>query len=219
MRGESGSWTSVSLLGRLREHPSDEAAWHEFVARYGKKIYGWCRRWKLQDADAADVTQSVLLKLAQHLRSFVYDPAGSFRGWLKTLTHHAWHDLTSHRRAQPAAGDPQVEERLYCLEARDDLVASLEQALDLELFDQAIERVRLRVHPHTWQAFQLTALEGQTGPEAASRLRVPLTTIYKARSNVQKLLQQEIRRLEGAQSHEPVSPAADDRAGAGRPAE
>ena len=27
------------------------------------------------------------------MATFAYDPSRSFRGWLKTLTHHAWRDL------------------------------------------------------------------------------------------------------------------------------
>ena len=37
-----GSDTSASLLC-LGHRPSDQAAWEEFVDRYGGKIYSWCR--------------------------------------------------------------------------------------------------------------------------------------------------------------------------------
>ena len=56
------SWTSVSLLGKLHRNPKDEDAWRDFVKRYGRKILQWCRQWRLQDADAEDVTQIVLAK-------------------------------------------------------------------------------------------------------------------------------------------------------------
>ena len=52
-RGE-GSETSATLLGRLRQRPADDAAWCEFTVRYARKIYGWCRGWNLQEADAHD---------------------------------------------------------------------------------------------------------------------------------------------------------------------
>ena len=77
--------TSVTLLTQLRQAPSDQAAWGVFVERYGRHIYRWCREWKLQDADAEDVTQEILAKLARKLHAFAYDPSRSFRGWLKTL--------------------------------------------------------------------------------------------------------------------------------------
>src|SRR4051794_32986652 len=79
--------TRVTLLAQLRHDPSDEASWAEFVDRYGRHIYRWCRQWKLQDADAEDVTQDILMKLTRKLRDFSYDPTRSFRSWLKTITH------------------------------------------------------------------------------------------------------------------------------------
>src|SRR5437762_7758750 len=81
--GASPSRTSPTLLGRLRTDPADQAAWGEFVARYGPKIYGWCRQWNLQETDAQDVTQNVLFRLLRRLQAFEYDPARSFRGWLR----------------------------------------------------------------------------------------------------------------------------------------
>jgi hypothetical protein len=38
--------TRVTLLARLRQDPTDQAAWGEFVERYGRHIYRWCREWK-----------------------------------------------------------------------------------------------------------------------------------------------------------------------------
>src|SRR5437016_2299777 len=124
----SPSLTSATLLGRLRQHPADQQAWGEFVLRYGPKIYRWCRQWNLQEADAQDVAQNVLLKLAQKLRDFTYDPARSFRAWLKTLTHHALSDFADGRaRAVRGSGDSAVVRMLDDLEARADLVQQLEQ--------------------------------------------------------------------------------------------
>ena len=92
--------TRVTLLTQLRQDPSDQAGWDEFVERYGRHIYRWCRQWKLQDADAEDVTQDILVKLTQKLRAFAYDPSRSFRGWLKTVAHHAWRDFEAGRQGQ-----------------------------------------------------------------------------------------------------------------------
>src|SRR5262249_33702796 len=119
--------TSLTLLGRLRRDPKDQAAWSEFVARYGPRILQWCRGWGLQESDAEDVTQDVLLKLNGLMARFVYDSSGSFRGWLKTLAHHAWRDLAAGRRkAGLGDGDPRVVELLGSLQAGDDLVEQLD---------------------------------------------------------------------------------------------
>ena len=44
MPDNQSSRTSVTLLGRLRHDPKDQAAWNEFVARYEPKIFQWCSR-------------------------------------------------------------------------------------------------------------------------------------------------------------------------------
>ena len=60
MTDPSPSQTRHSLLDRLRQSPDDPSAWTEFVARYGPQILSWCQRWRLQDADAQDVTQAAI---------------------------------------------------------------------------------------------------------------------------------------------------------------
>jgi RNA polymerase sigma factor (sigma-70 family) len=193
--------TSPTLLGKLRQDPSDQAAWARFVEHYGPQIYGWCRRWNLQDADAQDVSQNVLVRLSEKLRTFTYDPARSFRAWLKTLTHHAWSDfVTNSRKAGAGSGDTDVLALLETVEAREDLVRRLEEAFDRELLGQAMLRVQARVAAHTWEAFRLTALEGLSGAQAAERLGLKVANVFVAKSEVQKMLREETRELEGADS-------------------
>ncbi len=193
--------TRASLLLRLRAEPDDQAAWQEFVARYGPLIYGWCRHWRMQPADAEDIAQSVLLKLAHYLRTFTYDPTRRFRGLLRTLTHHAWSDFVeSWRRGVPGTGDSTIGEILDSVPARDDLVGRLEAGFDQELLDVASARVRERVESHSWEAFRLTALEGCSGAEAARRLGLRVGAVFKAKSRVQKMLSEEVQLLESEES-------------------
>ena len=189
--------TSTSLLGRLRNAPTDQAAWREFVRRYGGQIYGWCRHWGLQEADAQDVTQDVLVRLAEKMRGFAYDPARSFRAWLKTLARHAVSDFCDARGRAAAAGGSQAVELLQTVEAREDLVRRLEDEFDREVFEEAVARVRARVTPKTWRVFELTAQEGRSGAEAAEALGMTVAAVFVAKGRVQKLLQDEVRRLEG----------------------
>ena len=142
--------TRVSLLLRLKSHPQDQAAWLEFVRRYEPRLREWCQHWRLQEADAQDVTQTVLLQLMTKLQSFEYDPTRSFRAWLKTLTHHAWQDLLVRRKQMQTNLGAMVEsDPLSTMEARDDLQARLREAFDLEVMDLAMERVQTRVEPNT----------------------------------------------------------------------
>jgi RNA polymerase sigma factor (sigma-70 family) len=200
MAGMPDSGTRITLLGRLRHDPSNQAAWGEFVEHYGSKIYGWCRKWNLQEADAQDVTQNVLLKLAKKLQEFSYDPTRSFRAWLKTLTHHAWSDFVeSQHRPGLGSGDSRVASILQSVEARDDLVKHLEAEFDREILEEAMGRVRLRVAPQTWSAFVLTALEGLSGAEAAARIPMQVAQVFVAKRRVQKMLHEEIAKLDKAE--------------------
>ncbi len=189
--------TRVTLLGRLRAAPDDPAAWSEFVAWYGGKIYAWCRAWGLQESDAQDVTQEVFLNLSVRMHDFRYDPSRSFRAWLKTLTHHAWRDyLEKQRRPGRGSGSESAMERLAAVEAQDDLASRLAEAFDQEVLKEAAARVRLRVEPRTWDAFHLLAVEGRSGAEVAQRLRMKVATVFVARSKVQRMLREEVGRLD-----------------------
>jgi RNA polymerase sigma factor (sigma-70 family) len=190
--------TSTTLLGRLRRCPTDQAAWSQFVDRYGPRIHGWCRRWGLQDDDARDVTQDVLLRLARKMQTFTYDPSGRFRAWLKTLARHAWHDFVAGRRHPGrGSGDTRALEALEQAEAREDLVSRLAEEFDQELLAVAAVRVQARVERRTWEAFRLLALEGWAGTRAAAELGMKVGTVFMARFKVQRMLQEEVRKLRG----------------------
>lgn len=190
------SATSPTLLARLRQVPGDPVAWAAFVDRYGGKIYSWCRRWGLQEADARDVTQNVMLELTRQMRKFDYDARGSFRGWLKTVAYRAWWDYLSSRKRLPADGQDSVLNELVDTEAGNDLIRRLEEEADREILELAMEQVQLRVQPHIWKAFVLTAIEGLSGAEVALQLGMQVGSVWVARSKVQKFLREEVRRLD-----------------------
>jgi RNA polymerase sigma-70 factor (ECF subfamily) len=193
-----GSATRVTLLGRLRQAPTDEAAWTEFVGHYGPMVNGWCRSWGLQESDAEDVTQDVLVRLARTMKDFAYDPERRFRAWLKTVAQHAWSDFVKGRQRQAqGSGDSDVLRLLGAVAVRDDLAQRLEEQFDAELLAEAMARVRQRVAAQTWEAFRLTALEGLTGVEAAGRIGSRPGQVYVAKHRVEQMLRQEAQKLEG----------------------
>ena len=191
----SDSRTSLTLLETLRQTPKDAEAWERFVWRYRPMIFGWCREWGLQGADAEDVTQDVLAKLTEKLGQFRYDPSRCFRAWLKTITQRAWSDEISGRYR---GSDSRIIQRLESLEARADLKRRFEETFDRELMEIAIHRVQGRVSKPTWEAFRLTALEGLSGAEASRRLTSTVASVFVSKHRVQKLLKEEIRRLEAS---------------------
>jgi RNA polymerase sigma-70 factor (ECF subfamily) len=196
MQRRSNIHTRVTLLGRLLAAPNDSAVWAEFVEWYGRNVHAWCKAWGLQESDAQDVTQEVFLTLSRKMHTFCYDRNKSFRGWLKTLTRRAWRTYASKQlRAVGAVGDDAGLALLTGVAARDDLTQRLEQAFDQELLMEASHLVRLRVEPRTWEAFDLLAVQGCSGAQAAARLNMKVATVFVARSKVQRMLREEVTRL------------------------
>jgi RNA polymerase sigma-70 factor (ECF subfamily) len=193
----TGYSTHLSILRALSNDPGDPSAWAAFVDRYGPQIYAWCLRWRLQDADAQDVTQMVLIKLVRRLPDFAYDPSRSFRGWLRTLTAHSWSDfLRDQARGIRGAADPAIVDLLDTVQARGDLVRHLEETYDQELLERAMAEVRERVEEHTWEAFRLTAIEGVAAADVAAMLGIAAATVYRARYAVQSRLRETVAAMD-----------------------
>lgn len=196
---ESGdaSQTSLSLLARLKGDSLHGRSWDEFVRRYQPRIVSWCRRWGLQDSDAQDVSQNVMLELAKQMSAFEYKPGGRFRAWLKTIARRAWYDYTMKRkRAEFQAPESDLWRKLDNAAAETDLLQALEEECNRELLALAMKSIEARVKPDTWQAFKLTELDGQPADAVAQTLEMPRANVYVARGRIQKMIVAEVRRLD-----------------------
>ena len=197
---KANSTTSITLLAKL-DDISDQQAWNRFVEAYSPQIFSWCQRFGLQENDAADVTQSVLLKLVKLMQEFDYDAnRGSFRGWLKTVTSNLVKDmLRGRKQGDTGSGSTAAWHRLVSISdpsAFSDLEKIIEQRYEQELVSVASERVRSRVQTHTWQAYVLTAIENQSSAATAKTLGIPIADVYVAKSRIIKMLKSEIEILE-----------------------
>ena len=199
---ESSSETRLSLLNGLMTDPTPER-WSRFVYRYGPLIQTWCKRWGLQPADAEDVTQNLLLGMKDKLRRFEHREQGSFRSWLKTLTHHAWYDLThGHDWRERASGKQEVRAFLESQAAPDQLEAWLHEQDEQdqrERLEHALQEVRKQLGEATVQAFVLTVQEGKSGKEAAKILGITPSHVFVCKSRVIKKLR-EIAHRQGESS-------------------
>jgi RNA polymerase sigma factor (sigma-70 family) len=197
MEQNPASTTGTTLLVLLRD-PRSPRAWEAFVDRYAPRILRWCLASGAQPADAEDVCQEILYKLARQIR-IPYDPArGSFRAWLKVLTRNTWADIRDRRR-------PRGELPRELVDPSPSLEEVLDQEFLREVYEEARRRVRARVHPATWRAFELLALEGWSGARVADELQLGISAVYEARSRVKAMLAEEVRRLEQPEPGHPES--------------
>jgi RNA polymerase sigma-70 factor (ECF subfamily) len=189
--------TRASLLVRLRD-PRDGAAWSQFVELYAPLVFGYARKQGLQDADAADLAQDVLLAVAGSVGRLEYDPArGAFRNWLFTIVRRK---LANWRAAQAngsqASGDTAIHNLLEQYPAPESQELEWQVEWEDRLFAWAADKVRQEVQDLTWQAFWQTAIEGQSGKRVAAGLGLSVTAVYNARSRVRARLRELIKTLQ-----------------------
>jgi RNA polymerase sigma-70 factor (ECF subfamily) len=186
------------LLVRIRD-TGDAEAWHQFVEVYAPVIHGFYRKRGLQDADAADLTQTVLQTVSVEAGRLDYDPArGSFRSWLFTIARNEHYDFIAHRKRSPGVGDNAFTcEWIEEVPAREEEVAQWEQEYERRIYAWAAERVCRCVDDTTWEAFRLTAVEGKSGTETANALGMSVGAVYVAKSRVLARLRREVKQMEG----------------------
>lgn len=194
--------TRVSLFHRMGRTPGDPGVWGEFVALYGPAVVGWCRGHGLQDCDAHDVAQDVLVRFWRQAEQFRYDPSRRFRSYLRRIVLSAVADWANSRSLDRAALEcPAVQRVLAGIPARVELAARIERAFDMELLAIAMDDVKQRVTAPVWNAFHLLAIEHVPGTEVASRLGMTTNHAYVARFRVQKMIRDALDRLERVTEH------------------
>jgi RNA polymerase sigma-70 factor, ECF subfamily len=185
------SGTSSSLLDRVR---ADEAgAWDRLVSLYAPLLYHWCRRWKLQEEDLADVFQEVFKTLVVHLAEFRKDRDGAtFRGWLFTITRNKVLDHFRKRSHDEAGGGTEAAMRLAQLPAPDGAPDPEEAEEVRRLYHRGLELIRGEFEEKTWQAFWRTAVEGRTPRDVAVELSMTSGAVRVAKSRVLQRLREEL---------------------------
>jgi RNA polymerase sigma factor (sigma-70 family) len=184
--------TRLTLIGALREG----LRWEEFVALYGRLILSWGRRFGLQDSDAENLRQEVLIRVWKGIGA--YDPArGRFRAWLYTCTRNAVANLLRDQPRERLAGDaPDVPAADRSSEDRsvDEALCALEEeGFAREELQAAARRARDTVQPATWKAFLLFEFFELTAKEIAPRLHLTPAAVNQAVYRVRQLLQRELR--------------------------
>ncbi len=182
------------MLERLQASNASDATWQEFVSRYANLLKRWCRQWGVGASDIDDVVQDTLIAVVSSLPKFEHRGTGSFRGWMKTIARRCFAQLVHHYTRNPASSAAKIEEIDVACEK---LVDSFDQEAQRELFDLSAAAVKERVALSTWQAFEMTAIQGLAGAEVAEKLGLEIANVYVARGRVQRMISELIVKLDG----------------------
>jgi RNA polymerase sigma-70 factor (ECF subfamily) len=182
--------THPSLLARVRD-PEDAEAWREFEARYRDLIRRYCRKRGLQEVDAEDVSQVVLLALSRALKTFAFDPArGRFRDYLGRVVHNA---VLRH------ATRPRTSAELLDTSVLDALVTPAGAPSDerwerewmLHHYRLAMRAVRAEHAPESLTIFE-RLLSGESVAAVADACAVSPDSVYKLRQRIRERLRSHV---------------------------
>ena len=196
--------TRDSLLVRLSDL-ADCEAWRQFTAIYRPLVYRIGRQKGLQDADAQDMAQRVLLSVSRAIEQWQANPRRArFRTWLHTVAKNAVIDQLRTADPVPAEGGTTAHLRLQdSADGRTDAVElELEREYQREVFRWAARGARDEFEESTWLAFWLSAVEGRPIPEVANELGKSVGAVYVARSRVIQRLRDKVTEHD-SKTHQP----------------
>ncbi len=185
--------TSLSLLNRLQSSPESES-WDRLVSLYSPLIRAWLRRYDVQDSDAEDLVQEVLLAVSKDLCKFDHGgQRGAFRGWIKAILVNRLRKFWRSRDRRPQARrDSDIDARLGQL---DDPRSEMSQIWNREHDQYVLRQLLALAEPHfapdTWTAFCRVALEGAKPDVVAADMGISRNAVIIAKCRVLSRLRQE----------------------------
>ena len=188
--------TQSWLLANIQS-PENREAWEEFVKIYRPVIYRMARRRGMQDADAQDLSQDVLMRISKSIEAWVPQEGVRFRHWLRKVASNAIVSAVTKSKPLGIMGCSAAEQILAETPETSAVTTELQDECFREQYLRAAAIVRVDVSPVTWAAFEQTVIQGQSCEDAAESLGKSIGTIYAARSRILKRLQIEVQRIEG----------------------
>jgi len=194
--------TRSRLLSR-RKQWDDQDSWREFFNTYWRLIYRTAIKAGLSDAEAQDVVQETVIRVADKMRDFSYDrEVDSFKGWLLYMTRK--HIALQYRKRQRERGGDGHHPEVMALDdaieqlpdpARADLEAAWDEEWERNLLDAAVGRGKQQVNPKQFQMLNFYVLKEWAMGEVAKALSVSIAQVYLAKHRISSLVKKELSHL------------------------
>ena len=168
--------TSKTLLDKIAS--GDEISWDEFYQKYSPIVKALAQFKGLNAADADDICQQVMMQFFKQSKSFKFDPnIAKFRTYFGRIVNAKI--INYFRRKEnkeilvddvmpDIPVDPEIE-AIYMSEWRKTLLIEAQQKL------------KERVAPETYQAYELYAVQGRPVEKVAAYLDCSVNQVYQAK--------------------------------------
>jgi RNA polymerase sigma factor (sigma-70 family) len=181
--------TRYTLIERL-QLKYDEPSWEDFTQIYQKYIYGILHRLGVTAVDSDDVLQQVLIEIWKGVEKYKRLENSRFRSWLSTVTRHT---VCRHFRQQKKLSD------IPLLILQPELSSpEIEQWIEEEwskfIATRAMEELKEQFSAAKINVF-IASSRGFKDEDIAAEKRIALSSVRVYRSQVQKVLQRVVARL------------------------
>ncbi|MEM6689050.1 MAG: sigma-70 family RNA polymerase sigma factor [Planctomycetota bacterium] len=179
--------TSPTLLVSIAE--GEQEAWERFVRIYTPLVLRWCQRSGVQESDAYDTTQNVMMAVNRSIERFEHRcHDGSFRAWLWGLCRNKIADLRrgSSKGGVALGGTDAIDLFMNIPEHPPE---TSEDVSGLHL--RVLEELRIGFSEQVWTAFWRSTIENDSAKDVAQDLGISVWAVYKARTRVLTRLRQE----------------------------
>ena len=156
----------------------DDAAWETVVILYGKRIFNLSYRYTNRRDEAEDLTQDILIRVYQNLRSYRSE-AGSFQNWILRVARNLIIDHYRQIRRYPQTGG---SEELETMSIKDEKVPNPHRVAEQTEASKFLQDGLQSLSPELKEAIVLRDLEGMAYQDIADVLNVPEGTV-KSRIN------------------------------------
>ena len=165
--------TSKTLLDRIAA--GDEISWDEFYNRYCGIVRDIAKLKGLDEAEAEDICQQVMLQFFKQSKTFKFDPdIARFRTYFGKIINTK---IANYYRNQPDVPTEEVEPDPKPGEAEELFLAEWRKLI----LKEAERELKNRVAPETFQAYELYAVQNRPVEKVATYLDCSVNQVYQAK--------------------------------------
>jgi RNA polymerase sigma-70 factor (ECF subfamily) len=190
------------LLERVKDL-ADRESWEEFYNLYRGRVYRFALQRGMTPHAADDIVQETFIYLTKKMPNFRYDSSrGKFRSWLLHLAD--WRIKDEKRRRRPdVLHEMRDDTRTTAFVDRipdTTLDADMEARIELEwrqaVHEAAVSRVKDRVNPKQFQAYDFSVVKGWPAAKVAQALGISAALVHLWKYRVSKLIEKEVKALD-----------------------
>ena len=189
--------TRGTLLNRLKDL-NDSDSWREFFDKYWLFVFRISTRKGLSEAEAEEVTQEAMIRVAKAMPSFQYArKRGSFKNWLSQIVRNIIID--QYRKKKISTIPLGYSESAVCIDEAIIVENHIDKIWDQEwrrnMINLALKGAQNRLSLKEYQIFHLNVILEHPASVTAEMVGVSVPRVYLAKFRAGRIFRQEYNKI------------------------